>query len=173
MNKQDTLIETGRWTWGDESVDWELFSARTLPDEEKCSAAFCVAIAADKIVMVREDRGWGMAGGHIDPGETIEQALLRECNEEAGFTPVSPQLFAYRKITAKTPVKHPNPQQTYPFPISFIAYYWTPIDDLILEPSDSSILEVKKFQADQIQITKASDLSVIQLGWQAFLAINN
>ncbi len=170
---QDSLIETGRWTWGDESVEWELFSASVLPDEEKCSAAFCVAIASDAVVMVREDRGWGMAGGHLELDETIEQALLRECNEEAGFTPVNPRLFAYRRIIANTPVKHPNPMQTYPFPVSYIAYYWTILDDnLPLRPSDKSILEIKKFSIDQLHATKAPDLSTIQLGWQAFLATN-
>jgi isopentenyl-diphosphate delta-isomerase len=28
-------------------------------------------------------------GGHVSAGETIEQALIRECEEEAGFTPTS------------------------------------------------------------------------------------
>lgn len=30
---------------------------------------------------------WDVIGGHVDPGETIEQALIREAEEEVGLIP--------------------------------------------------------------------------------------
>lgn len=31
------------------------------------------------------DKGWGLPGGSVDPGETIHQTLYRECLEELGI----------------------------------------------------------------------------------------
>jgi 8-oxo-dGTP pyrophosphatase MutT (NUDIX family) len=31
---------------------------------------------------------WDIIGGHVEPGETLEQTLLREVEEETGVTPI-------------------------------------------------------------------------------------
>lgn len=70
-----TLVNRGSWSWGDEGVEWELHLSSAIPKPKDCTAAFYVAITKDdKIVLGREERGWGMIGGHIDDEETIEQA---------------------------------------------------------------------------------------------------
>jgi 8-oxo-dGTP diphosphatase len=40
------------------------------------------------VLMLRRtygNKGWSLPGGGVDPGETIHQALFRECHEELGI----------------------------------------------------------------------------------------
>lgn len=51
-----------------------------------------------EILLAMKKRGFGMGrwngvGGKLEPGETIEQALVRECQEEIGVTPLE-----YRQV---------------------------------------------------------------------------
>jgi mutator protein MutT len=52
----------------------------------------------DELLLAMKKRGFGAGryngvGGKVDPGETIEQALVRECQEEIDVTPIY-----YRKV---------------------------------------------------------------------------
>ena len=49
--------------------------------------AYAVAFDGDRFLMVWHPRrmGWEMPGGHVEDGETIEEAVEREFLEEAGF----------------------------------------------------------------------------------------
>jgi 8-oxo-dGTP diphosphatase len=56
--------------------------------------AICILHQADKFLMQLRDNDpkilypgyWGLFGGHIEPGETPEIAVVREVEEEIGYT---------------------------------------------------------------------------------------
>lgn len=60
----------------------------------------------DKILLAMKKRRygagkWNGVGGKADPGESAEQAAIRECQEEIGVTPVNPKLVGNLKFYEK------------------------------------------------------------------------
>jgi 8-oxo-dGTP diphosphatase len=51
--------------------------------------------AENKVLLLKRtygNKGWSLPGGAVDPGETIHQALFRECREELGINVIDPVL---------------------------------------------------------------------------------
>jgi 8-oxo-dGTP pyrophosphatase MutT (NUDIX family) len=62
------------------------------PGADVISAVFLVAFREGRMLAIRNERGWDLPGGHVEPGEDLLAALLREVREEAGavFTDALP-----------------------------------------------------------------------------------
>lgn len=51
--------------------------------------------AENKVLLLKRtygNKGWSLPSGAVDPGETIHQALFRECREELGIDVIDPVL---------------------------------------------------------------------------------
>ena len=47
----------------------------------------------DNIPNIIYPGSWGLFGGHLEPGETPDEALVRELEEEINYIPTAPQQF--------------------------------------------------------------------------------
>ena len=92
---------------------------------------------------------WEFAGGKVEPGETREQALVRECREELGITVSVGAEFlqlvhAYPELTVRLTVFHASIAEGIPQRLEHRELRWvTPVEagDLPLCPADRPILE--------------------------------
>lgn len=76
-----------------------------LPEKEFLSAVFLVALKDSKILAIRNERGWEIPGGHIEAGETVKEALVREVQEEGGASFVDEKLLAIIESDNQTTYK--------------------------------------------------------------------
>lgn len=104
----------------------ELFLTDTFPYEaNSLTAVFGLVFYKDEVLFTTEaDIGHpdiDIPGGHIDPSETPEQAMLRELYEETGVTPAALQMVAlgtYTITQVPTDYQYLNPSYT----LSYVGY---------------------------------------------------
>lgn len=92
---------------------------------------------------------WEFVGGKVEPGETREQALVRECEEELDVTVVPRDIFMevtheYPDLTVHLTLFNAELPQGEPKPLEHNALRWITaeeIEELAFCPADEEILE--------------------------------
>lgn len=76
--------------------------------------AYIIPIKDGKIGVVKTPKGYFLLGGGIDDGETHEQAIRRECLEEAGYiVNIKQKLCSAETFTNHPQIGYFHPIQTY------------------------------------------------------------
>jgi len=92
---------------------------------------------------------WEFVGGKVEPGETLEQALVRECREELDITVVPGEIFMevthqYPDLTVHLTLFHAALPEGEPKAMEHNDLRWITvqeIDQLTFCPADEEILE--------------------------------
>ena len=64
-----------------------------------------IAVDADRLLMIRRGHGpaageWAVPGGHVEPGELLAEAVVRELLEETGVEGVCGELVGWEEFFA-------------------------------------------------------------------------
>ena len=117
--------------WLPEGGVVEAFITKEVPPHEKVTSVFGFVFAQDKILFTKgeddHDHDIEIPGGHIEPNEMIEEALIRELKEETGITPETFELVAINKIT----VSNPPADYKYPVPDSYMLMYMCTVSKIL------------------------------------------
>ncbi|MCU1479954.1 MAG: nudC [Subtercola sp.] len=132
-----TVVEMGGWVRRCPVQDIEIFP-RTDP-------AIIVGIidAHDRILLgsnaLWENNRYSLLAGFVEPGESLEAAVVREVFEESGVRVVDPQYLG---------------SQPWPFPASLMCGFLARVDpetaDSVLLPDGEEILDVRWFSREDL-----------------------
>lgn len=160
MSTLETQKSIGQGKWN-ENISWEFIVTKDLPDLNLCTAVCCITIFQDKLLLIRNKRGWELPAGHIEESESVSQAIRREVQEEAGAKIENPSIFGYKKLTASKPVPKGDSDSFYPFPHSFVLFAYANALSVSQEDLPKDVMERRTVSySEALQLF--SDLSQYQ-----------
>lgn len=135
------VLSEGRWG---ENISWQFIASTEQPKRELCTAVCCITTFENKLLLVKNKRGWECPAGHIRGAESLEQAASREVREETRALISKPQLFGYKKLTALERVPRVDePTLFYPFPNSYVVFFYADAIAFSNEPLGKDVEEIK------------------------------
>jgi 8-oxo-dGTP diphosphatase len=109
--------------WMPKPCTARLYITDQVPPMEQCATAFGLTFRGEDILLTRlVARDWDLPGGAIDPGETPEEAAVREVLEETAARVRIVELIGIQE----TVIEAPKPENyKWPYPVSVQVYYLT------------------------------------------------
>jgi mutator protein MutT len=101
-------------------------------------------LRGDELLLAMKKRGfgagkWNGIGGKVDAGETLEQAMVRECQEEIGTTPLS-----YDKVALHTFYAPYKGEPSQIFTHTYLCSEWqgTPVETEEMAPQWYKVTDI-------------------------------
>ena len=109
-----TVLRDEVRTFGERRFRLTLVATSEMPPGENISAAHCLGFDHHgRVLLARHvERDWTIPGGHVEPGESPEEAVHRETIEEAAAVIRQPELVAVERIE----LLDGDPDPRYPVP---------------------------------------------------------
>ncbi|MDP5274203.1 NUDIX hydrolase [Chengkuizengella axinellae] len=99
--------------WDGHAIKLTWFPTDQYPSIEKVTSVHGICFYENKILLVHiKDRGFNHPGGHVDQGETPEQALFREIYEE-GYVNGESQYLGFIEVNQEHNPQY-DPEGKYP-----------------------------------------------------------
>ena len=152
---RDDIAGTGNLVQAEGTVDVAAFTTMALVQKKPVDVVAALIWEKDKFLICQRPatkaRGllWEFVGGKAEPGETLQQALMRECAEELAINvEVGEQFMAvvhqYPDILIRLTLFHCTIPSGYPQALEHTALEWihpSQIDNFEFCPADADILE--------------------------------
>ena len=139
-------------SWLPQPNEGQIVLSTIAPERGVISTAMVLAFSGDTMLQTRlSARGWDIPGGHIERGETPEEAARREVYEEtcAHIGPL--HLLGFQRLL----MYGPKPAgYTYPHPISHQLFYWAHVTQLDAFTPTSEAVDRKLFSPSEAVHTR-------------------
>jgi 8-oxo-dGTP diphosphatase len=129
LQKDERIVQIAQnLSWLPQPNEVRTVLSTRLPPGELIATALVLAFDGDRLLQTHlAARGWDIVGGHIEPGESPEQAARREAYEEAGARLRELHVLGYQRMR----LLGPRPASyRYAYPDSYQVFYWAQIEAL-------------------------------------------
>jgi 8-oxo-dGTP diphosphatase len=135
--------------WGDHRIRLSWIPLHTEIPEYIVTSAHALCFYENRLLLVDiNTRGFDIVGGHVEEGETTEQACLREVYEE-GYVKGDATFIGYLEVNHCENI-HWTPNSKYP-KIAYQAYYKVDITEIM--PFDAGFETSKRMFVDMDQFS--------------------
>lgn len=147
--QSNVLIVKHQVSWLPAGSELRIVTSTELPPQELITSVHALCFSGEDILMVNhQSRGWDIPGGHVEPGEALEETLKRESREEGYVTicDITPLAMQHIRVNPSKPEGY-----KYPYPDSYQVIYFARLKEALQFCAEFESSERRFFTPDEAQ----------------------